>query len=171
MYKLLKHKHCTNLILFILFTSTIILYSKERGVVGRTQKNLKGCTCHNDSPSNELSVNISAPDTLKLGEVGEYIVNISESNMKAAGINIAASEGQLTSTSEDLKKIKDELTHTSPKTLLDGKVSFEFLYSSHSEGEKVLFASANAVNLNVKKSGDLWNYAQNKKVLIINSKK
>lgn len=164
------HKFLFNSILIICFIATVILYAKEEGVVGRTQKNRKGCTCHNEVPSNELNVIISGPDALKRGETGKFVVNISGAVMEAAGINIAASEGQLSPTEKDMKKVKDELTHTSPKRIIDGKVSFEFLFSSQNEGEKVLFASANTVNLNGKKSGDSWNYAPNKKVFITNSK-
>lgn len=163
-----KNKYIISFISLILFVWAVIVYAKEEGIVGRTQKNRKGCTCHGETPSINLIVTIAGPDTLKIGEAGKFWVSVSESSMEAAGINIAASEGELTPTSKDLKKIKGELTHTLPQKLSSGKTTFEFLYtSSQSNSEQIIYASVNAVNLNGKKTGDLWNHAPAKKVFII----
>ncbi len=172
MNKTVNNKFIISLIILILFVRAVILYAKEEGIVGRTQKNRKGCTCHGETPSSNLIITISGPDTIQSGEAGKFWVSVSESSMEAAGINISASEGELTPTSKDLKKIKGELTHSSPKKLSSGKTIFEFLYNSlQSNSEQIIYASVNAVDLNGKKTGDIWNHAPAKKVFIINSKK
>ena len=164
------HKHnITNFIAFLMLVCTIIIYAKEEGVVGRTKKNRKGCTCHNEIPSNDVSVSISGPDTLQVGQSSVYIVTISGGPIKAAGTNIAASDGELFPVSRDLKKLKGELTHTSPKYFSSGKVTFQFSYSAPQiAGEQNLYANGNSVNMNGKKTGDSWNYAPTKTILIIN---
>lgn len=167
-----KNMYSINLIILILYIWSVILYAKEEGIVGRTQKNRKGCTCHGETPSSNLIFTIAGPDTLKSGEAGKFWVSISELSLEAAGINISASEGELTPTSKDIKKMKGELTHTLPRKLSSGKTTFEFLYTSlQSNSEQIIYASVNVVNLNGKKTGDLWNHAPAKKVFIIDSKK
>src|SRR3989339_1110118 len=118
-----RRKVVINIFAFLIIVSTLIIYAKEEGVVGRTQKNKKGCTCHNEVPSTDVLVSISGPDTLQAGQSAVFIVTISGGPLKAAGINIAASDGELFPVSSDLKKLKEEMTHTSPKYSSSGKVT------------------------------------------------
>lgn len=166
-----QKKNIINAGLILIIVSTIVIYAKEEGIVGRTKKNRKGCTCHNEIPSNNVLVFISGPDTLQAGQSAVFIVTISGGPLKAAGTNIAASDGELFPVSSDLKKLKGELTHTFPKYSSSGKVAFQFSYSAPQiVGEQNLYANGNSVNMNGKKTGDSWNYAPTKTILIINSK-
>lgn len=154
-------------LLFVLFS--VVIYSKEEGIVGRTLKNRKGCTCHNEVPSADVFVSISGPDTLQVGQSALYTVTISSPSTKTAGINLAVTEGKLFPVSGDLKILKGELTHTSPKSSSSGKVVFHFSYSAPKiAGEQYLFASGNIADMNGKKTGDSWNYSPTKKIRIIN---
>ena len=83
---------------------SVIIYAKEEGIVGRTLKNRKGCTCHNEVPSADVLVSISGPDTLQVGRSELYTATISSHSTKATGTNIAASGGELFPISGDLKK-------------------------------------------------------------------
>jgi hypothetical protein len=166
----IQKKNVVNAGLILCIVSTIVMYAKEEGIVGRTKKNRKGCTCHNEVPSNDVLVSISGPDSLQVGQSAVYTVTISGASIKAAGTNIAASDGELLPVSRDLKKLKGELTHTSPKYSSSGKTTFQFTYTAPIiTGEQNLYASGNAVNLNGKKTGDSWNHAPTKLITIINS--
>jgi hypothetical protein len=157
----------TGVLLCCLFS--VVIYAKEEGVIGRTLKNRKGCTCHNEFPSADVLVSISGPDTLQVGSSALYTATISSHSTKAAGINIATSDGELFPISGDLKKLKGELTHTSPKYSSSGKVIFQFSYSAPKiAGEQYLFASGNIANMNGKKTGDSWSHAPTKKITIVN---
>jgi hypothetical protein len=169
MFLTAQKKNIINAGLMLFIVSTIVIYAKEEGIVGRTKKNKKGCTCHNEVPSNDVLVSISGPDTLQVGQSYIYIVSISGGPLKAAGTNIAASSGELFPVSRDLKKLNGELTHTSPKYSASGKVTFQFKYTApQAAGEQSIFANGNSVNMNGKKTGDSWNYAPTKSILIIN---
>lgn len=166
-----RRKVVINIFAFLIIISTLIIYAKEEGVVGRTQKNRKGCTCHNEVPLSDVLVSISGPDTLQVNQTAVYNVTISSNSIKAAGTNIAASDGELYPVSNDLKILKGELTHTSPKYSSSGKVTFQFSYSSPQiAGTQSLYASGNSVNMNGKKTGDSWNYAPTKTISIIGKK-
>ncbi len=172
MIGLSKSKNWVNAALVLIILFAIITLAKEEGVVGRTLKNRKGCTCHDEVASKNVLVSIAGPDTMRVGETVTFSVTISGATMKAAGINIAASDGDLNPLSRDLKKAKGELTHTSPKQTVSGKSTFQFSYSAPDKaGEQTIFASGNLADMNGKKTGDLWNHAPNKRVLIINQKK
>jgi len=148
---------------------SVVIYAKEEGVVGRTLKNRKGCTCHNEVPSADVLVSISGPDTLHVDRSALYTATISNLSTKAAGNNLAASNGALFPVSGDLKKLKSELTYTSPKYFSSGKVTFQFSYSApKTAGEQYLFASGNIADMNGKKTGDSWNHALTKKITIVN---
>lgn len=166
-----QKKNIINAGLILIIVSTIVIYAKEEGIVGRTQKNKKGCTCHNEVPSTDVLVSISGPDTLRVGQSAVYAVTISSAFIKAGGTNIAATDGELFPISRDLKKLNGELTHTSPKYSSSGKVTFQFSYTAPQiVGEQNLYANGNSVNMNGKKTGDSWNYAPTKTILIINPK-
>lgn len=166
-----RRKVIINIFAFLIVVSTVIIYAKEEGMVGRTKKNRKGCTCHNEVPSSDVLVSISGPDTLQVSQSAMYIVTISSDSIKAAGTNIAASDGELYPVSHDLKKLKGELTHTSPKYSSSGKVTFQFSYSAPQiAGEQSLYASGNMVDMNGKKTGDSWNHAPIKTISIVNTK-
>lgn len=151
-----------------MIVSAVIIYAHENGIVERTLKNGDGCTCHSDSPSANVLVTISGPDTLEVGQSAIYTVTIQGGPLGSGGTNIAASDGNLDPVSGDLKKESNELTHVSPKLPSSGIVTFQFIFTApNSTGQQILFANGNSVNLNGDNSGDLWNFAANKIINIV----
>lgn len=157
-----------NFFLSVTISFSVVMYAKEEGIVGRTQKSKKGCTCHDEKPDKNVYVTILGPETLAAGQVTSYKI-ILEGIGSAGGVDISTSEGDLLPKYKDLKKLKGELTHSEPKKSSSGSVEFQFLYTSPNfAGEQNIFASGNMVDLNGKKTGDAWNSAV-KKVFIRNS--
>jgi hypothetical protein len=162
----------TSLILIII-ASAFILYAHNDGIKGRTRKSddKRGCTCHGSDPTPSVYVVISGPDTLTVNQEATYKVVISGGPLTAAGTNIAVSKGTLAPLGSDLKLLSGELTHTDPKKPAGNSVKFEFTYKAPSNpGNQTMFANGNSVNLNDKKTGDKWNFAPDKTIVIRNAK-
>jgi hypothetical protein len=161
-------KNVINAAAFLIIVSTIIIYAESGGIVGRTQKNGIGCTCHSETPSANVLVAIAGPDTLAAGQSAMYTVTIQGGPLVAAGTNIASSNGDLLPIAGDLRKENSELTHVQPKLSSGGMVSFQFTYTAPSiVGQQTLFANGNSVNFNGANSGDSWNFAPNKIINIV----
>jgi hypothetical protein len=163
-----QKKNIINTMIFLTVLSSIIIYAKEGGIIGRTQKNGFGCTCHSESPTIGVLVAITGPDTLTVGQSATYTVTIQGGPLVAGGTNIAASNGNLLAIAGDLRKESDELTHVTPKTPSAGKVTFQFSYTAPSVvGQQTLFANGNSVNFNGENTGDEWNFATNKIINVV----
>lgn len=146
---------------------SIYVYSFSAGITGRTKKNGIGCTCHGLNPTAGVTVTISGPDTLQPDQTAAYSVTISGGPAVAAGTNIAASGGTLNVTAGTLQKIGDELTHVAPLLFEASSVSFDFSYTAPAvEGAETLYANGNSVNNTGSTSGDQWNFAPNKPVIV-----
>jgi hypothetical protein len=168
MFVRFQRKNVINAVIFFIIVSTIIIYAHEGGIIGRTQKNGIGCTCHSDNPTIGVLVAITGPDTLSVGQSAIYTVTIQGGPLVGGGTNIAASDGSLLPIAGDLRKESDELTHVTPKTPSAGKVTFQFSYTAPTTlGQQTLFANGNSVNLNGANTGDSWNFALNKIVYIV----
>ena len=167
MQKTFQNKNLLNIALFLIFVSALILHAHGDGMTGRTLKNGTGCTCHNENFSPEVSVSITGPDSLSMGQTGTYTLRIQGGPLLAGGTNIAASSGSLLPVSGDLKIENEELTHVVPKVPISGQVSFQFNYTApNTLGQQIIFANGNSVNLDGDKTGDKWNFAPNKIVMV-----
>lgn len=167
-----KRSSFTSAILIII-TSTFILYAHNDGQKGRTRKSedKPGCTCHGDNPTPTVKVVISGPDSLTVDQEADYNVVISGGPLIAAGVDIAASKGTLSPKGSDLKLMSGELTHKDPKKPVGNFVLFQFKYKAPPvPGNQTIYACGNSVNLNDKKTGDMWNFAPDK-IIIINKSK
>jgi hypothetical protein len=163
-----QKKNIINTMIFLTVLSSIIIYAREGGIVGKTQKNGFGCTCHSDNPTTGVLVAITGPDTLSVGQSAIYTVTIQGGPLVAGGTNIAASSGNLLPIAGDLRKESDELTHVAPKTPSAGKVTFQFNYTAPSVvGQQTLYANGNSVNNNGGNNGDQWNFASNKIINVV----
>ncbi len=152
----------------ILSAISFLFYAYSTGITGRTLKNGTGCNCHAESPSSEVTVQISGPDTLIYNQTAVYSVTLSGGPLVRGGTNIAASAGILSILGADLQVIGDELTHTAPKEPSTGTVTFSFNYTAPStSGNQTLFANGNSVNFNGENTGDQWNFAANKSITVI----
>jgi hypothetical protein len=155
--------------ILIIIASSFILYAHNDGIKGRTRKSndKPGCTCHGSDPAPSVKVVISGPDSLSVNQEAVYKVVISGGPLVAAGVNIAASKGTLSPQGSDLKLLSGELTHTDPKKPVANFVQFQFKYKAPSvPGNQTIFASGNSANLDDKKTGDMWNYAPDKTIVI-----
>ncbi|OGU84981.1 MAG: hypothetical protein A2W11_14000 [Ignavibacteria bacterium RBG_16_35_7] len=163
-----QRKNVINAAAFIIIVSTIIIYAESGGIVGKTQKNGIGCTCHSETPSVNVLVAIAGPDTIVAGQSATYTVTIQGGPLIAGGTNIAASDGDLFPIAGDLRKENFELTHVQPKLSSGGMVTFQFTYTAPSiVGQQTLFANGNSVNFNGANSGDSWNFASNKVISVV----
>lgn len=168
----IKRSSLVSFILLII-ASTFILYAHDDGIKGRTKKSddKRGCTCHGSDPTPSVNVVISGPETLTVNQEATYNVVISGGPLAAAGTDIAVSKGTLAPLGSDLKLLSGELTHTDPKKPTGSSVKFEFTYKAPSNpGNQTMFANGNSVDLNDKKTGDKWNYAPDKIIVIRNAK-
>jgi hypothetical protein len=157
-------------ILLIILSTSILLYAYATGITGATHKNGNGCTCHNLSPSSNVTVTISGPDSIVAGQSGTYTITITGGPLARAGTDIAASSGKLAPQDADLRldQSDGELTHILPKAPSGNKVTFTFLYTAPATaGTATLYANGNSVNFNGNAdNGDMWNFAPNKNVVI-----
>ncbi len=155
-------------IILILISFSILLYAFPTGIVGKTLKNGTGCICHGAEPTPGVTVTIVGPDTLEVNQTGNFSVTISGGPLAAAGTNIAASEGVLTP-GEGLRSEAGELTHVAPKNPINGVVTYNFTYTAPTaQSNQTLFANGNSVNLNGFNTGDQWNFAPNKMIVVRN---
>ncbi len=153
-------------IILIIVSCSILLFAYPTGIVGVTLKNGTGCTCHGLNPTTSVIVTIVGPDTLNVNETGNYSVTISGGPLTAAGTNIAASGGVLTP-GDGLRIESQEITHITPKEPVGGIVTFNFTYTAPATANnQTLYANGNSVNLNGFNTGDAWNFAPNKTIVI-----
>ncbi|MEI7485395.1 MAG: choice-of-anchor V domain-containing protein [Ignavibacteriota bacterium] len=148
---------------------SMVAYAYSTGITGKTHKGPDpGCTCHDPNPSTSVSVIISGPGILAPGITATYTVKISGGPLVKAGTNIAVSRGVIdVLAGSGLQKMGDELTHTDPKAPLNDTVSFSFQYTAPvTLGFDTLYANGNSVNFDNSNSGDMWNFAADKLVMI-----
>ncbi len=168
MVKLLFFKRYGGIVGFVLISFAFFVYASQNGKVGATRLGAtQGCTCHGSSPAGDVSVTISGPDTLTAGETAAYSVRISGGPLAAAGTNIAISSGELMTVDSELRKENGELTHSGPKPAAGSSVRFDFNFTAPAVGGSVtMAANGNSVNLNGSSSGDAWNFAENKTIVV-----
>lgn len=156
----------TTIFLAVILYATIV-FAQSGGMTGVTRKNGAGCTCHNASPSTNVSVSINGPAELSVNQTGTYTVTIQGGPAVRAGTDIAASGGTLNATSSAIQKLGDELTHTSPLAFSGGVATFSFTYTAPgTPGTQTIFANGNSVNFNGDNSGDQWNFAPDKIITV-----
>ncbi len=159
----------TRFSIFFIVISSLFFYAFSSGITGRTKKTTTdGCNCHGSSPTSSVVVSIDGPSSLIIGQKATYTLSISGGPLVRAGTNIAASTGVLgVITGSGLHSFGGELTHTSPKAPVSGTVTFQFEYTAPSTaGNVTLYATGNSVNFNGGTSGDQWNYAADKTVVV-----
>ncbi len=154
-------------VLIIIVAVSFLFYAHENGITGRTIKGPEpGCTCHSESPSTNVNVIISGPDELVAGETANYSVTVSGGILIRGGTNIAVSNGTLTP-GTGMQKVSGEITHTAPKTPQNSMVLFEFTYTApQTPGTITMYANGNSVNFNGEETGDSWNYAESKTIIV-----
>lgn len=156
-------KYITTFFLVIIFGALIYAgISKFTGIVGRTEKNGVGCTCHNVQRDNSVQVQITGPDTLIKGQSGEYQITLSGGPAVQGGFNIASFHGTLSPVDASSQLMLSELTHTNPKTFSGGSVSWTFNFTAANQVyTDTIFSAGNSVNGDgFNNSQDRWNFGQ-----------
>lgn len=154
-------------VICIILGYAVSVFAVSTGITGVTRKNGNGCDCHGSSPFTNVTVAITGPDTLVVGQTANYTLTIQGGPARRAGTNIAASSGDLNPVSSSLQKIDGELTHRAPQQF-DGPVfSFVFSYTAPStSGQQTIYANGNSVNFDGTPTGDQWNFAPDKKIVV-----
>ncbi|MEQ1516468.1 MAG: choice-of-anchor V domain-containing protein [Usitatibacteraceae bacterium] len=106
------------------------------GITGRTVRDGSlGCTtaCHSGSTSGTVTVTTAGPTSLAPGQIGNYTVtNNSDLNVasRAAGVNIASSDGVLTPAGNLASAGATEMYHSTPNlTNASGDTVFSFSWT------------------------------------------
>lgn len=184
----MKNQNIRYSLVFILLSSLIIaftlyLYADADGKTGRTSTSSEGCgNCHGGSSSNvNLSVSSQTGSfTVLPNSVTTFTVTLTHPSLTYAGINIgvktsptqspgvnAGTLSPVTGSGLKLAGNPSELTHTVPKQLNGGSVSFSFNWTAPSEpGTYYMRAVGLASNNNGQASGDEWNWMQVKEIIV-----
>ncbi len=158
-------------VLLLITITSVMLYAFSGGITGVTKKGLSpGCTCHGPSPTSSTQVSFIGPDTVIAGQSVQYTIVVANSTQVAAGVDIAVERGTLAAANSQLRLQSGELTHNSPIGFTSGSVSIPFNYTAPlTIGLDTIYANGNAVNLSGTSSGDFWNFAANKKIVVKNA--
>jgi hypothetical protein len=158
-------------VVLLITVTSVMLYAFSGGITGVTKKGSSpGCTCHGPSPTATTQVSFIGPDTVIAGQTVQYTIVVSNSTQSAAGVDIAVERGTLAAANSSLRLQSGELTHNSPIGFTSGSASILFNYTAPSTtGLDTIYANGNAVNLSGNNSGDFWNFATNKKIVVKNA--
>jgi hypothetical protein len=170
-----KFKYYFLILIFLTITFISILISNlviasSSGYTGVTRKTGgAGCFCHGSIAEN-VSVSFNGPDSVSPGEAVIYSLVLSGGPLVRGGVDIAAQNGSLDTIGlQGLKKINGELTHINPKAPSGGSIIWQFKYTAPNNiGKDSLYAVGNSVNNNGNTSGDQWNHAPQKVIIIRN---
>lgn len=156
------------LLVLLLFAIPGLAFSDANGRTGRTLKtSTSGCSCHGSAASGVI-VTITGPDTVYVNQSASFSLTISGGPASGSGCDIAAKTGSLSPVSTTLKLSGTELTHKSNTAMTAGSVTFQFNYL-YAAGPTIdtLYANGLSSNSNNGTSGDQWNWAANKRVVVL----
>lgn len=157
-------KACCFFLLLVLSAASGWAY--PTGISGQTTS---GCTCHSTSSSSATSLSLSGSTTVAPGSTTTFTLTLQNSSRPSAGFDLAIvnsngqNAGTLGTVSGQLTQIMGgELTHTQPKSLSGGSVSWQFTWQAPSTpGQYTVRAVGIAVNGNGNAdANDQWNYLQ-----------
>lgn len=169
---ILKHSKIAGITVLILFLSSLVLYASSGGITGRTKKTTNnGCGgCHGPTADPQVMVVIAGPDTVAIGQTAIYTLTITKLSKLGAGLDIAVRSGVLAPVSSNIHLQNGELTHNNNIPLNSGTVTVQFNYTaSNSPTIDTIWATGLATNSNGNTSGDDWNWANSKRVVVSNT--
>jgi hypothetical protein len=153
----------------ILFLASIILYANESGRTGRTLKTSSaGCGgCHGSSSNAEVVVSINGPDTVNAGQTMQYSLSVTKPSKTGAGLDIAVRQGTLNPVSSNIHLSNGELTHNNNIAMTNGTATVQFNYTAPATpGIDTIWSTGLATNSDGSTSGDDWNWAPSKRVVV-----
>lgn len=160
------------LLIFSIFAS-IVIYAAVKyptGIIGTTKLNGEGCNCHSTDADSTVSVWITGPDTLQVGQSGTYTIHLTGGPKVKGGYNVAALLGSLMAVDTFSQKIDVELTHKLPRQFpVNDTLSWEFKYTAPSSvGTDTIYSVAQSVNGDeIPTDLDKWNFGNNFVVAIV----
>jgi hypothetical protein len=163
-----KNLKITGIAAFILVFASLLVYAFPGGITGRTQKNTNsGCSCHNNQRTTDVGVSFAGPDTVAAGQTVMFTLTVSKQSKTGAGLDIATRNGTLAAVSSTIHLSNGELTHNSNIPMSGGSVTVQFNYTAPGSGSiDTLWATGLATNSDGHTSGDDWNWAASKRILI-----
>lgn len=167
--KKLKTKYFVSIPVIIFFLSAALLYASEGGRTGRTLKSsTQGCGgCHGSSSTADVNVLISGPDTVNTGQTVQYSLTVTKQSKTGAGLDIAVRRGALNPVSTNIHLSNGELTHNNNISMTNGSVTVQFNYIAPATvGIDTIWATGLATNSDGGTSGDDWNWAPSKRVVV-----
>ncbi|HMS66461.1 MAG TPA: T9SS type A sorting domain-containing protein [Ignavibacteria bacterium] len=167
--KKLKITFFTISIFILFFSISVILQASIDGRTGRTKKtSTSGCGgCHGSSATLDVSVLIAGPDTVTAGQTKQFSLTISKPSKTGAGLDIATRKGVLAPVSTNIHLASGELTQNDNIPMSGGTVTVLFNYTAPAiPAEDTLWATGLATNSDGGTSGDDWNWAVSKKIIV-----
>ena len=171
MTKILLSKKFFVSLFLIFFTTVVIVYGDPDGRTGRTLKtSTSGCgSCHGSTSTADVIVTIAGPDSVTKGTTAQYTLTISKPGKTGAGLDIATRLGTLAPVSGNIHLSGGELTQNSNITMTNGSVTVTFSYTApNSTGTDTIWATGLATNSSGGQSGDDWNWAPSKRIIVKN---
>ncbi|MGB9696122.1 MAG: T9SS type A sorting domain-containing protein [Ignavibacteria bacterium] len=156
----------------LILISSLYLYASSSGFTGRTRKtSTAGCGgCHGTTSNTEVVVTLTGPDSVLVSQTATYTITISKSSKTGAGFDIATRRGSLSPISSGMIINNGELTHSSNRPMTNGTITLQFSYTAPgTAGFDTLWATALATNSDGTTSGDDWNWANEKKIVVKSS--
>lgn len=147
-----------SIVVFLVCSVTILVYSYGNGVSGRTLLGTNpGCTCHSSSADNTVQTTLSGPLSINTGQTKNYTftVNRSSGSTTTGGIDIAVSSGVLgIGTSTGIKLLNGEIVHSSP---FSGSTTKTFTFTAPQTAGTVTMAAVGSIGSNPPP----WHHATN----------
>jgi hypothetical protein len=155
---------------FILLFATLLVYAYPGGITGRTLKTTtSGCSCHGNTRTTDVGVSFTGPDTVNVGQTVMFSLTVSKQSKTGAGLDIATRNGTLAAVSSNIHLSNGELTHNNNILMTSGSVTVQFNYTAPNSGNTdTLWATGLATNSDNSTSGDDWNWATSKRLIIRN---
>jgi hypothetical protein len=169
MFKKLLNKKFLVLFLLIFFSSAVILYGDIDGRTGRTLKSsTSGCGgCHGGAATTDVIVTFSGPDTVNIGQTVQFTLTVAKASKTGIGLDISTRMGVLAPISNNIHLTSGELTHNNNIPMTSGSATVTFSYTAPgAAGFDTLWATGLATNSSGSTSGDDWNWAPNRRIVI-----
>ena len=150
---------------------SVMIYAYSAGISGRTKKTTtSGCSCHNAAATTDVTVTISGPDSVTVNQTQLYTLTVTKASKTGAGLDVAAKNGTLSAVSSTVKLLNGEIVNNTNIPMTSGTVTIQFNYTAPSTaGIDSLYATGLATNSGGTTSGDDWNFAPGKKIVVRNS--
>jgi hypothetical protein len=138
-----------SLIFILVLGISLMSYSYGSGVAGRTLLgSTPGCTCHSSGQNTAVTLTLTGPTTLSVGQTASYTLSVTRSSgtFSTGGVDVAVSSGTLAlGSSTRIKLSGGEIVHSSKFT---GATTKTFSYTAPGTTGTVTMAITGAAGTN-----------------------